>query len=169
MLTWAILKAGFRVGYAENACLFTNVPTTWRQFMRQRQRWSRGLMEAFKAHWQLLFKSRMITLFIWWNLLFPYLDLVYTLAFLPGLVLALFGIYWIAGPMTLLVLPMALMVNGIMYRIQSGMFTEQGLKVRRNVFGFVLYSMFYGLILQPACVVGYMQEFVTRGKRWGTK
>lgn len=169
VLTWAILKAGFRVGYAENACLFTNVPTTWRQFMRQRQRWSRGLMEAFKAHWQLLFKSRMITLFIWWNLLFPYLDLVYTLAFLPGLVLALFGIYWIAGPMTLLVLPMALMVNGIMYRIQSGMFTEQGLKVRRNVFGFVLYSMFYGLILQPACVVGYMQEFVTRGKRWGTK
>lgn len=169
VLTWAILKAGYRVGYAENACLFTNAPTTWRQFIRQRQRWSRGLMEAFKAHWQLLFKPRMITLFIWWNLLFPYLDLVYTFAFLPGLVLALFGIYWIAGPMTLLVLPMAMVVNGIMYRIQSGMFTEQGLKVRRNVLGFILYTLFYGLVLQPACVVGYAQEFITRGKRWGTK
>ncbi|CAB3696593.1 hypothetical protein LMG27174_03453 [Paraburkholderia rhynchosiae] len=169
VLTWAILKAGYRVGYAENACLFTNAPATWRQFIRQRQRWSRGLMEAFKVHWHLLFRPRMITLFIWWNLLFPYMDLVYTLAFLPGLVLALFGIYWVAGPMTLLVLPMAMAVNGLMYRIQSGMFTEQDLKVRRNVLGFLLYSLFYGLVLQPACVVGYVQEFVTRGKRWGTK
>jgi biofilm PGA synthesis N-glycosyltransferase PgaC len=169
VLTWAILKAGYRVGYAENACLFTNAPDTWRQFIRQRQRWSRGLMEAFKVHWQLLFKPRMNTLFIWWNLLFPYLDLVYTLAFVPGLVLALFGVYWIAGPMTLMVLPMAIVINGIMYRIQSRMFTAQGLKVRRNSLGFVLYSLFYGLVLQPACVVGYVQEFVTRGKRWGTK
>jgi biofilm PGA synthesis N-glycosyltransferase PgaC len=169
VLTWAILKKGYRVGYAENACLFTNAPEKWPQFIRQRQRWSRGLMEAFKAHWQLLFKLRMITLFIWWNLLFPYMDLVYTLAFVPGLILALFGIYWIAGPMTLLVLPLAILVNGLMFRIQSRMFTEQGLKVRRNPLGFVFYSLFYGLVLQPACVVGYVQEFITRGKRWGTK
>ncbi|WP_185219073.1 glycosyltransferase [Paraburkholderia dinghuensis] len=169
VLTWAILRAGYRVGYAENACLFTNAPETWSQFIRQRQRWSRGLMEAFKAHWHLLFQARMITLFIWWNLLFPYMDLVYTLAFVPGLVLALFGIYWIAGPMTLLVLPMAILINGIMFRIQSRMFIEQGLRVRRNPFGFLFYSLFYGLVLQPACVVGYFQEFVTRGKRWGTK
>ncbi|MFP3567798.1 glycosyltransferase [Paraburkholderia sp. SIMBA_030] len=169
VLTWAILKAGYRVGFAENACLFTNAPTTLRQFVRQRQRWSRGLMEAFKAHWQLLFKPRMTTVFIWWNLLFPYMDVVYTFAFVPGMVLALFGIYWIAGPMTLLVLPMAIVINGIMFRIQSGMFTEQGLKVRRNWLGFIYYSLFYGLILQPACVVGYVQEFVTRSKRWGTK
>ncbi|MEM5329130.1 glycosyltransferase family 2 protein [Paraburkholderia sp. JHI2823] len=169
VLTWAILKLGYRVGYAENACLFTNAPTTWRQFIRQRQRWSRGLMEAFKVHWQLLFHPRMSTLFIWWNLLFPYMDLVYTLAFVPGLVLALFGIYWIAGPITLLVLPMAMLVNWIMFRIQAGMFSAQGLKVRRNAFGFIFYSLFYGVVLQPACVVGYVQEFVTRGKRWGTK
>ncbi|MCC8400391.1 glycosyltransferase [Paraburkholderia sp. MMS20-SJTN17] len=169
VLTWAILKAGYRVGFAENACLFTNAPTTLRQFIRQRQRWSRGLMEAFKEHWQLLFKPRMTTVFIWWNLLFPYMDVVYTFAFVPGMVLALFGIYWIAGPMTLLVLPMAIVINGIMFRIQSGMFTEQGLKVRRNWLGFIYYSLFYGLILQPACVVGYVQEFITRSKRWGTK
>ncbi|WP_246327087.1 glycosyltransferase [Burkholderia guangdongensis] len=169
VLTWAILAAGYRVGFAENACLFTNAPTTWRQFIRQRQRWSRGLMEAFKAHWRLLFRLRMTTIFIWWNLLFPYMDVVYTCAFLPGMVLALFGIFWIAGPMTLLVLPMAMIINGIMFRIQAGMFAEQGLKVRRNKFGFVIYSLFYGLVLQPACVVGYVQEFVTRSKRWGTK
>ncbi|MBU0748045.1 MAG: glycosyltransferase family 2 protein [Gammaproteobacteria bacterium] len=169
VLTWAILERGYRVGFAENACLFTNAPDTWLQFIRQRQRWSRGLIEAFKAHWRLLFKPRMTTLFIWWNLLFPYMDLVYTFAFIPGLVLALFGIYWLAGPMTLLVLPLAMLVNYLMYSIQSKMFTEQGLTVRRNVPGFIFYALFYSIVLQPACVVGYLQEIVSRTKNWGTK
>lgn len=111
----------------------------------------------------------MSTLFIWWNLLFPYMDLVYTFAFLPGLVLAFFGIYWIAGPMTLLVLPLAMLVNYLMFHIQSQMFREQGLKVRRNVLGFILYALFYSVILQPACVWGYIMEFVSRTKNWGTK
>lgn len=65
VLTWAMLARGWRIGFAENACVFTNAPTTWKQFIRQRQRWSRGLIEAFKAHWRLLFKRRMTTLFIW--------------------------------------------------------------------------------------------------------
>ena len=33
-------------------------------------------MEAFARHWSLLFKPRMSTLFIWWNLLFLPLDLL---------------------------------------------------------------------------------------------
>lgn len=169
VLTWKLLEQGHRVGFAENAVLFTNAPDTWRQFIRQRQRWSRGLIEAFKAHWRLLFKARMTTVFIWWNLFFPYMDLVYTIAFVPGLVLALFGIYWLAGPMTLLVLPLGMLVNYVMFRIQSRMFVEQGLKVRHNVGGFLFYALFYGLILQPACVLGYCQELLNRTKTWGTK
>jgi biofilm PGA synthesis N-glycosyltransferase PgaC len=169
VLTWGILEAGYRVGFAENACLFTNVPETWTQFIRQRQRWSRGLIEAFKSHWRLLFKPRMTTLFIWWNLLFPYMDLVFTFAFLPGLILACFGIYWIAGPMTLLVLPLAVLVNYLMFHIQSHMFRSQRLRVRRNIVGFVVYALFYSVVLQPACVWGYLKELVSRTKNWGTK
>ncbi len=169
VVTWAILRAGWRVGFAENACLFTNAPETWGQFIRQRQRWSRGLIEAFKLHWPMLFQFRMSTLFVWWNLLFPYMDLAYSLFFVPGLVLALFGIYWIAGPMTLLVLPAAMLVNYLIFRIQSRMFVEQGLKVRSNPVGFVIYALFYSIILQPACVWGYVHEVVSRTKNWGTK
>ena len=169
VLTWHLLERGYRVGFAENACVFTNAPTTWRQFIRQRQRWSRGLIEAFKAHWRLLFRRRMSTLFIWWNLLFPYMDLAFTLAFIPGLVLALFGVYWIAGPLTLLLLPLAGLVNYVMFRIQSRMFTQQGLRVRRNLGGFLFYSLCYSFVLQPACVVGYLQELMNRTKTWGTK
>lgn len=170
VLTWALLKSGSRVGYAEDACLFTNAPETWSQFFKQRQRWSRGLIEAFKAHWQLLFKRKYITLFIWWNLLFPYMDIVYTLVLIPGIIAALFGYYLIAGPMTLIVLPMAMIINYIMFSIQNKMFTSQGLKVRNNIFGFIIYSMFYSFILQPACVFGYFKEiFNGATKNWGTK
>jgi len=81
VLTWALLERGWRVGYCEDACAFTNAPTTLRQFMRQRQRWSRGLIEAFKHHWRLLFRWRLSAIFIWWNLLFPYIDFMYTVVF----------------------------------------------------------------------------------------
>jgi len=170
VLTWSMLNKGYRIGFAEDACLFTNAPDTWSQFIKQRQRWSRGLVEAFKLNWKLLFKKRMITLFIWWNLLFFYLDIAYTFAFIPGIILALFGIYWIAGPMTLIVLPLAMMVNYVMYNIQTEMFDRQGLKVRKNLFGFVFYTLFYGMILQPACVLGYLKELIMyKKKSWGTK
>jgi biofilm PGA synthesis N-glycosyltransferase PgaC len=97
------------------------------------------------------------------------MDMVYTLFFIPGLVLALFGIYWLAGPMTLLVLPMAFAVNYLMFLIQSRMFRAQGLKVRRNPIGFVVYALFYGVVLQPGCVLGYLSEMLNLRKRWGTK
>jgi poly-beta-1,6-N-acetyl-D-glucosamine synthase len=169
VLTWAILRAGHRVGFAEDACSFTNAPATFRQFIRQRQRWSRGLIEAFRYHSGLLLQARMSTLFIWWNLLFPAMDVGYTVLFIPGIILALFGHYWLAGPMTLFVLPLALLVNWLMFLTQSAMFATQGLKVRRNVVGFVVYSFLYGFILQPACVVGYLKEIFGARKQWATK
>ena len=169
VLTWAILRHGYRVGHAEDACCFTNAPDRFMQFIKQRQRWSRGMMEAFRQHPTLLLKPRMSTLFIWWNLAFPVLDLTYTLFFIPGVVLALFGVYWIAGPMTLALLPMALLINFLMYRIGSMMFVKQGMRVRRNVFGFLVYAIAYSFILQPACLAGYLSELLGLRKTWGTK
>lgn len=169
VVSWALLKTGARIGYCEDACLFTNVPTSFGQFAKQRQRWSRGLMEAFARHGSLLLKARMSTVFIWWNLLFLPLDLVYTLAFLPGLVLALFGYYWIAGVMTLLVLPLAMIWNLVIFSVQTRMFKSQDLRVRRNIGGFLFYSVAYTMLLQPVCVLGYAAELLRLRKTWGTK
>lgn len=169
VVSWALLGTGARVGYCEDACVFTKVPVGIKQFARQRQRWSRGLLEAFARHWPLLFKRRLSTLFIWWNLLFVPLDTVYTLAFLPGIVLALFGYYWIAGLMTLLVLPLAAIWNIVIFRVQSRMFKSQDLEVRRNVSGFLFYTVGYTMLLQPVCVMGYLSELLRMRKSWGTK
>ena len=169
VLTWKILSKGYRVGHAENALAFTDCPNTLKRFVRQRQRWSRGLIEAFKANPSILFQPRFSTLYVWWNTMFPLMDIAFTFGFLPGIVLAIVSIYWIAGPMTLSLLPMAFLLNWQMYLKGRAMFNEERLKVRANILGFVFYVFAYGLILQPACVYGYFSEFFNLRKTWGTK
>jgi biofilm PGA synthesis N-glycosyltransferase PgaC len=169
VLTWAILKAGHRVGHCEDACLFTNAPVTLGQFSRQRQRWSRGMVEAFKQHPDILLTPRLSTLFVYWNLLFPVLDLTFTVFFIPGLVLALFGCYWIVGPMTLALIPMGMGMNYFMFSVGRKMFDERGLRVRRNLKGFLIYCLAYSMIMQPICVLGYFAEILNLRKTWGTK
>lgn len=169
VLTWAILNAGYRIGHSEDACVFTDVPATLAQFSRQRQRWSRGTIEAFKKHPAVLVSPRLSTFFIYWNLLFPLLDMIFTLSFIPGLVLALFGHYWIVGPMTLALIPIAMAVNYLMFAIGKSMFDKNGLRVRRNLGGFLIYSLGYNLIMQPVCFLGYLSELLNLKKNWGTK
>src|SRR5690606_37862265 len=169
VVSWALLERGHRIGYCEDAVAFTNVPDQLSQFAGQRRRWSRGLIEAFKHHPRLLVKRRLSLIFIWWNVLFLPLDLVYTLVFIPGIVAALFGYYHIVGIMTLLVLPLAVAWNAFIFRTQSLMFKRQELKVRRNTLGFINYVIAYSLILQPICVWGYLSELAGLRKSWGTK
>ena len=90
------------------------------------------MIEAFRRHPRILFVPRLSTVFVWWNVLFPWLDLAYTLCFIPGLVLALLGIYWIAGPVTLILLPLSLLMNGIMYRAGVSIFRAQGLRIKMH-------------------------------------
>lgn len=169
VLTWDLLVRGYRIGFCEDAYCFTNAPTTLKQFIKQRQRWSRGLIETFKINWRILFKPRFITLLVWWNLFFPYMDLVYTVAFIPGIIVAFFGYYFIVGPLTLLLIPMAIIMNYIIFHKQIKTFRENGLKVRKNIFGLLNYTFFYSFILQPAAVMGYVKEFLFLPKKWGTK
>lgn len=169
VLTWAILKAGYRVGHCEDACLFTNAPATLKQFYRQRKRWSRGLIEAFKNHPGILLKAQLPTFFIYWNLLFPLMDLAFTLGFIPGLLLAMFGHFWIVGPMTLALIPLGLAINLFMFRVEIKMFRHRDLKVRKNPLGFMIYAFIYSLLMQPICLVGYFSELFNIRKSWGTK
>lgn len=169
VMTWAMLARGYRIGYAEDAIVFTDAPTSLGQFYQQRKRWSRGLIEALVSHRNLLFKRRLTTLFVWWNCLFLPLDLTFTFIFIPGLIAAVLGYYWIAGPLTLLLLPLAVVWNAVIFRIQRRMFESQGLRVRRNVTGLLCYILFYAILMQPICLWGYISELTGQRKKWGTK
>ena len=49
-LTMALLQAGYRVNYEDRALAYTEAPTTANGLMRQRFRWSFGIMQAVYKH-----------------------------------------------------------------------------------------------------------------------
>lgn len=167
VLTWALIDREYRVGYAENAFAFTNVPTTLGAYYRQRRRWARGLIEAFKRFPQVLVRPRLNLPFIYLNLLFPYLDLIFLTVFLPGIVAAVFfQFYAVVGIMTLLLLPLALAISVMMFTHQRRLFRAAGLQVRRNYLGFLGYLVAYQMLLTPASLAGYLGEFFNFRKAW---
>lgn len=167
VLTWALIDRDYRVGYAENAFAFTNVPTTLGAYYRQRRRWARGMIEAFKRFPRVLIRPRLNLPFIYLNILFPYLDLVFLTVFLPGIVAAVFfQFYAVVGLMTLFLLPLALAISLLMFAHQRRVFRGAGLKVRRNFLGFLGYLVAYQVVLTPASLAGYFGEFFNVRKSW---
>ena len=85
------------------------------------------------------------------------------------MILACLGYFYIAGPLTVAVLPLTVLWNGIIFRIQAGVYAREGLLVRRNVGGFLFYALAYSLLMQPVCVWGYLSELLGLRKTWDTK
>ncbi len=167
MLTWALLREGHQVDHEPTAVAFTKVPETYRRFFRQRQRWARGMIEALKNHLAIVWKRRGFAgFFVALDLLFPPLDFFFTAAFLPGVVLALLGYFYLAGALTLLVLPLTALIVLVMLRFQKSVFNFLGLKIRRNIIGFLAYFLLYQFIVSPICVIGYARELLNLEKRW---
>lgn len=169
VLTWGLLKKGYRIGFCEVAFAFTNTPVTYKKLFLQRSRWSQGMIEALLSHTSLLLRFRMTTLFIWWNLLIPFIDLAYGLIFIPGVIAAFFGYYYIAGPMTVSVIPLILINNTIFFWKNRKEFKKRKLSVRKNILGYFVFLFFYqALIMVPSAIYGYA-TFLLHKRRWGTK
>lgn len=166
VLTWNLLRQGGLTYFEPLAVAFTDVPTTIFSFSRQRSRWARGMVEALKQvkPWQ---QPQIYTKYLTGiNLIMPFLDFSYTLFWLPGLILACFGVYLIVGPMTLLVVPLTLMSYAILYTYQIYVFRHLKLKVRKNIWGFILFVLFYQMLMSPVSVWGYLQEFLKLDRVW---
>lgn len=167
VMTWALIKSGWRIGFESTAIGFTSAPTTLGSFYRQRKRWARGMIEGLKRHGQLVWSSsRLSAFFVGIDFIIPFIDLFYAFVFLPGVILALYGYYYVAGPMTLLVMPLAFLIVAVMYRKQKAVFNTLDLTVRRNFVGFLVYMLIYQALMSPICVVGYAQELFGIKKRW---
>jgi biofilm PGA synthesis N-glycosyltransferase PgaC len=167
VLTWAMMREGGRVGYERTAIAFTGAPEDVRGFARQRRRWARGMIEGLREHGGALVaggRSNVHAVLV--NFIFPYVDIVYSVAFPIGIVLALFGDFAIVGPMTLAVLPLNLLLSGIMFHLGRQSFDEVGLKVRQNRLGFLGYLLTYQLFMSPVSVAGYAQELFGASRRW---
>jgi poly-beta-1,6-N-acetyl-D-glucosamine synthase len=167
VLTWQLLRQGARVYYEPSAVAFTDAPSKLVHLARQRARWVCGMVEGIRniRPWsQPRWLSRFLTGI---DLLIPALDLAYTAVWLPGLLLALTGRFWIVGSYTLAVLPLTLLVNFILYRYQRRqVFDVLGLQVRRNRLGFFAFVLLYQMLMSPVAVIGYGQELLGLRRRW---
>ncbi|HEX8753462.1 MAG TPA: glycosyltransferase family 2 protein [Solirubrobacterales bacterium] len=167
VLTWAMMREGGRVGYERTAIAFTGAPEDAAGFARQRRRWARGMVEGLREHGSALVAGHRSTAHaVVVNFVFPFVDLVYSIAFPIGIVLALFGNFAIVGPMTIAVLPLNLLLSLIMFRLSRQSFDEVGLKVRQNRLGFLGYVFTYQLFMSPISVAGYAQELFGMTRRW---
>lgn len=167
VLTWAMMREGGRIGYERTAVAFTSAPEDARSFARQRRRWARGMIEGLREHGgPLLAGHRSNVHAVLVNFVFPYVDVVYSIAFPVGIVLALFGNFAIVGPITLAVIPLNIGLSMIMFRLSKQSFDEVGLEVRQNRLGFLGYLLTYQLFMSPVSVAGYAQELFRATRRW---
>ncbi len=167
VLTWALIGNGGRTIFEPTAIAFTDAPVQFKHFVRQRRRWARGMIEGLREHGMKLLRGRRLHVHaVAANCLFPYLDTVYTVAIPVGLVLALTGNFLIVGPMTAAVLPISLTIALTMYVRQRTVFRMLGLRIRRNLLGFVLYVLVYQLVMSPISVSGYATELVRARRVW---
>ncbi|MEN8075336.1 glycosyltransferase [Clostridioides difficile] len=166
VLTWQMLMQNKRVYFEPLAISFTDVPTKFSHFYKQRSRWARGMIEGLRVvkPWQ---QPNIFLKFLTGiDLLIPYMDLSYTLFFIPGLILALFGKFYIVGPFLILVFPITLLTFIIFYFKQKTFFTMLDLKVRKNKLGFIIFIVFYQMIMSPISLIGYTQEIFRTKRVW---
>lgn len=167
VLTWDLLKKGYRVYFEPKAISFTEVPTKFRIYVRQRSRWARGMIEGLRKvkPWQQPTPYAKFLTGI--DLLIPYMDFSYTFFWIPGLILAFFGKFYIVGPMTVLVFPLTFLTFFILYLFQKKrVFDPLNLKVRKNKIGLLIFILFYQFIMSPVSLYGYVQEMFHTKRVW---
>lgn len=167
VLTWRLLERNWKVYFEPLAVSFTEVPSSFKHFVRQRARWARGMIEGLREIQPWKQPQTYVKYLTGINLIMPYLDLTYTLFWIPGLVFSFFGYYWIVGPMTLLVLPLTLVSYSILYFYQRDfVFKPLKLRIRKNIIGLILFIIGYQIIMSPVSVYGYIQEIFKTKRNW---
>ncbi|MBO1511873.1 glycosyltransferase [Metabacillus bambusae] len=167
VLTWRLLQKHWKVYYEPLAVAFTEVPSTLKHFIRQRARWARGMIEGLNEVKPWNQPQIYIKYLTGINLIMPYLDFIFTVCWIPGLILAFFGHYWIVGPITLFVLPLTFLSYSILYFYQKNyVFKPLNLSIRKNLVGFIFFIIGYQMIMSPVSVFGYVQELFKFKRNW---
>ena len=169
VLTWQLLSKGYKTNFAKNAIACTEVPEKMNKLLKQRKRWARGMIEAFKktkviTSKKLNIKSR-ILMFL--NIFFPFIDLA-LIIFVPlGLILLAFGNHLLISWISLLVIPLSILLCLLIEFKRKNMLKKLGCKLqRRNILAFICYVLIYPVILAPACLIGYISELFKLKNSW---
>lgn len=169
VLTWKLLSQGYETNFSKNAIAFTEVPEKLCSLAKQRKRWARGMIEAFKkvnviTSKKLNFKSKFLMCL---NVFFPFIDLA-LLIFVPlGLILLALGNQLLIGWMSLLVLLFGMFLCLLIEVRRKNALKEIDCKLeKRSKLAFIIYVLLYAFILAPYCLIGYISELINFRKEW---
>ena len=169
VLTWQLLSKGYETNFAKNAIAFTVVPEKYKELGKQRKRWARGMIEAFKKNTiltskKMSLKSKFLACF---NVFFPFIDLA-LLIFVPlSLIFLAFGNPLLLGWISLLVIPFGLLLCLLIEIRRKNMLKEIDCKLeKRSCLAFIVYILVYAFILAPYCLMGYISELINLKKKW---
>lgn len=168
-MTWELLSRGYETNFAKDAIAFTEVPEKLNTLGKQRRRWARGMIEAFKrvktiTSKKLNFKSKMLMCL---NVFFPFIDLA-LLIFVPlGLILLAFGNHLLMGWLTLLVVFVGMLLCLVIEIRRKNMLKDIECKLeKRSFLAFVFYVLFFAFTLAPYCLIGYISELINSKREW---
>ncbi|MEG1546449.1 MAG: glycosyltransferase family 2 protein [Bacteroides sp.] len=86
VVSWTLLEQGYKIYYDPLAVSFTNVPTKFKVFARQRARWARGMIEGFRHVKFYRCRNHYSRLLILLDYLLILIDFGMTFVWIPGLI-----------------------------------------------------------------------------------
>lgn len=167
VLTWKLLEKGFSVEFEPKAVSYTCVPKTLKGFIIQRARWARGMIEGFKHVFPFKQGSIYAKYLTSIDLMIPYIDICYILFFLPGIILAFMGYYHVVGLLTLLVIPITLLSNFIMYHIEKKeVLKPLNIHLKFHLWEYFVFVLIFQSLNSLSSIIGYIQELFNLRRRW---
>ena len=163
-LTLNILASGWKIYYEPNSVSFTEAPVKLQQLMKQRYRWTRGILQSIRKHKKLLLNPTINfgDTFILWTmfyeaLIWPTMNIAANLFFMIAAIVFGFTsliLFWWAG-LALLDLITALYC----VTVEKEEF--------RLVWYAIIYRMFFILVIDVCKAMSTIEEFLGIRMSWG--
>ncbi len=163
-LTLRILSKGWKINYEPNSISFTEAPVKLQQLLKQRYRWTRGILQSIRKHKKLLINPtiKFSDTFILWSmfyeaLIWPPMNLAAHLFFIIAALV--FGFttlifYWWAG--------LALL------DIVAALYCVAAEKEEFRLIGYaIFYRMIFILIIDICKTMSTVEEFLGIKMTWG--
>ena len=162
VLTYQMLQQGLSSDYEPGAVGYTTVPETINDLYNQRKRWAIGMLEGLStvAPWRQ--GTSFSRYFTFVNLSVIYLDLAFLFGFVPGVILALFGCFYLAGFLTLITAAVCILLFLSMYLYQK----KLKIPFQNSIWGFICFLLFFQIIQSTASLHGYFIRLLNRKGEW---
>ncbi len=163
-ITLKIIRNGWKIEYEPEAKSFTEAPETLNNLLKQRYRWTRGILQVIRKHTEFLFnpfKSFRITFVMWFmafeSLLWPIMNVFATFYFITIALLFDMSNYLVFWWISLTLLD----IIAALYCVAA---EKEELRL---IWYSIYYRVFFIIIIDVCKTFAMIEEFIGLGMTWG--